>query len=355
MKIAVIATHAHPLPSPAHTGDSQVILDLTRSLYELGHDVMLLAPTGTKAHEGVQVLETPLIPGDGTDWETRAGEQHFDALAGCDVLHDWTIKKTIAKQCAKDEVPYVATLLGGTAYEPMPNTVVWSHAMRDRVMRGATDYENTATPDNGGPVCQPFKDVRVVYGGVDTEFYSPGRRGWPRHMLWLNRWHPVKGYMQAIELAKKWGFRLVMAGEHPDNDHPYQAKCAREALQLAQGRTNITFEWLPAGQDHHTVKRDLYRRADGLIYPVQFQEPFGLSMVEAMACGAVVLGEMRGSVSEVTGGRNTLDAETVNYWLYEIYTNHSFRLRAVELFDRFVMARNYIAAYRDVIDGKGWG
>jgi len=340
MKIAVIATHAHPLPSPAHTGDSQVILDLTRSLYELGHDVMLLAPTGTKAHEGVQVLETPLIPGDGTDWETRAGEQHFDALAGCDVLHDWTIKKTIAKQCAKDEVPYVATLLGGTAYEPMPNTVVWSHAMRDRVMRGATDYENTATPNNGGPVCQPFKDVRVVYGGVDTEFYSPGERDGYFH-LWLNRWHPVKGYRQAIEMAKENGYRLVMAGEHPDNDHPYQAGCAREAVELAKGCDRITFLWLPADPHHHTAKRDLYRRAAELLYPVQFQEPFGLSMVEAMACALPVRGNGLGSVPEVSGGDGLMPDEA--------------RLRALELFDRFIMARNYITAYRDVIDGKGWG
>ena len=342
MRIALVATHAHPLPSPAHTGDSQVILDLARSLAELGYHVTLFAPKGSVAPEGVTLKDCELchVP------------MHF---RNHDIVHDWTIGALVGRQAGLTKVPFVHTLLGGTGYSPLPNTVVWSQAMRDRVMRGATDYENTPTPDAGGPPCQPFKDVRVIYGGVDTEFYSPGeqpdclkreydeQRGY--RYLWLSRWHPMRGYKRAIEWASLTGNALTMCGAHPDYDHPYQAECAHEAMRLAEGKDNIRFEFLPNDPDHHTAKRDQYRRHKNFLLTVEFQEPFGLSTVEAMACGCrlKLIGQTprMGSTEEIVGD-----------YLEKLERP---RERAIRLFDRMVMARNYVKAYEDVLAGRGWG
>lgn len=369
MKIAIIATHAHALPSKAHTGDSQIILDLCWALNELGHEVTLLAPEGTVCPSAEVFTLGPREGETGEDWERQITEKHAYALLGCDVAHDFTIGKSVHRRLTGARLPSVSTLLGGSAYTPLPNTVVWSEAMRDRVMRGATDYEGTAWPEKGGPACAPFKDVRVVHGGIDTEFYSPGPASEVGgHFLWMNRWAPEKGFAQAIELAKSTGIELLMVGDPPTVGPDAQRNCALEAMRLAQGAANITFEWLPGDPDHHTAKRDQYRRARALLYPAQFQEPFGLSMVEAMACGTPVVGADMGSVREVLSS-DYMDASAPEcfviaepaFWanavqvLWDPEDRERARTRAVRRFDRRVMAANYLKLYKQVIAGEGWG
>jgi glycosyltransferase involved in cell wall biosynthesis len=119
--------------------------------------------------------------------------------------------------------------------------------------------------------------------------------------------------------------------------------------------------------EHHEAKRELYRKARALLYPVQFQEPFGLSMVEAMACGTPVIGNKLGSVPEIVTrdvGQVFADDEApwANEWLcgYGKPPNLAFspttcRESAVWRFSRFSMAARYLAEYEAVIGGASWG
>lgn len=366
MKIGIVATHAHALPSPPHTGDSQVILDLCWALTELGHEVTLFAPEGSKAP--CQVVELPCGDGFEAALTMLVSGSAVEDLP--DVFHDFSIGKSVARKCMSQGFPFISTLLGGCAYQPLPNTVVWSEAMRNRVMRGATDYEGTAWPDKGGPACEPFKDARVAHGGVDTEFYSPGGEV-GKHFLWLNRWSPEKGPMEAVEIAKATGIELVMCGVPPVGLPQAEASVCMDAMWAADGCPNIRFEWLPADPDHHEAKRNAYRRAKALLYPVQFQEPFGLSMVEAMACGTPVLGYMMGSVREVLGDTQPLRPaasfsgdggccgpridRVAQMWNDGIACSDLVRAYAVDRFDRRVMAANYLKLYAEVCGGGGWG
>ena len=367
MKIGIISTHSFPIPTPTHTGDI-VIVDMARALDDMGHDVTLYAPAGTLSPPHGRVLPMPCSNGQSNptsqECERACFDAHADSIRAQDVIHDFSITKFVVESLIREgKRNVVSTPMGGVWNHPDPpiNIVVWSEAMRGRGLRGASDYENSPDLGMGGPPMRPIKDAHVAYGGIDTDWYTPTYEK-ESFFLWMNRWHPAKGFNVAIELARATGMELVMAGEHPDRESDYQRNCANEARRMAEGLPNVRFEWLPADPDHHDAKREMYRRARALLYTVQFQEPFGLSQAESLACGTPVIGTRFGSVPEViedgfTGyvRSDRIEDLAATLELIDRIDPKVCRDRAVERFDRHVMARSYLREYQAVIDGKTWG
>lgn len=368
MKIILVATHSFPIPYKTHTGDI-VILDLADTLADLGHDVSIAAPEGTQPiNKNVKVLKMRAsygaYPPSARQCEEECFNNYVNEFNEADIVHDFSVEKTIVTQLNKEgKKSTVCTLMGGawTHSYPPNNLVVWSNAHRERVLRGATDYENTPTPDLAGPPQKSVNDAHVVYGGIDTNWYTPTYKK-DDFFLWMNRWHPAKGYHKAIELAKATGIKLVMAGEHPDREmFDYQKQCAIEAVNLSAGATNIHFEWLPADPHHHEMKRELYRKAKALLYTVQFQEPFGLSQVESLSCGTPVIGINFGSVPEVivngiTGFvvKNNIEDLKLAATMINNINPQVCREDAVTKFDKKVMAEKYIEQYQYILNGQAW-
>jgi glycosyltransferase involved in cell wall biosynthesis len=368
MRIALIASHAWPLPSPARTGDSQILLDLSRSLVEMGHQVDLFAPDGTVAPDGVDLRTMPSTPSrfeatpSAKDAELCALWQMAPWFEAADVIHDCSVEKSFHSAFPRRSL---CTIWGGPWRHAHPprNVVAQSHAQRDRLLRGATDYEGTDTPEMGGPNGTPLKDCRVVWNGIDTEAYEPTGKGKQDFFLMLGRWHPVRGIEQGIELAKATGINLLIAGTDPVEDHPAQAEYARRICELVRGHDNISVEFLPPDPEHHQRKVELYSDAKALLFLPQFQEPFGLSQIEAMACGTAVIAPDIGSCKEVLGvvgveeGIKTLTEQVDGFPLEDFIAvqGRICRQRACEEFDRMTMAENYLGLYYDVLNGKGWG
>jgi glycosyltransferase involved in cell wall biosynthesis len=368
MKIGIVATHSFPIPSPTHTGDV-VILDLAKSLDEMGHTVNLYAPEGTHCTSKGKVFPMRAsygkYPPAGEDCEQECFNNHAESLRNEDIVHDFSVTKRIVQslynECRKN---IISTIMGGAWMQSQQphNLIVWSESHRDRVIRGATDYENTPTPNLAGINGNPVKEAHIVNGGIDTEYYCPTYEK-KNFLLWMNRWHPVKGYSRAIEIARLCpDIEIVLAGEHPDREmFDYQKQCALEAVKLAEGLPNVKFEWLPADPHHHEAKRALYQQAKALLYTIQFNEPFGLSQVEALACGTPVIGTNYGSVPEVisdgvTGFVCENDVQKFIEAIRKIdnINPQTCREHAVRRFDRRVMANSYLTQYNEVISGKGW-
>ena len=367
MRIGLIGTHFYPIPSPCHTG-AYLIIDLAHCLAEMGHDVSLFAPVGSKIPPGVKLFEMPTSNGIGvpspTDCEQQCFNMHSNVFYNLDIIHDFSITKRIAEIFYNENRKnVVSTLLGGNWDHPDPayNIICQSLSMKERGMRGATDYENTPTPDFSGKTYKPIKDAHVVFDGINTDWYVPTYNK-KDYFLWLGRWHEVRGYRMAIDIAKEAGIKLIMAGEHPDREKfEYQKNCAYQAIDLATDLPNISFEWLPPDPNHHKVKRVLYQEAKALINTVQFQEPFGLQQPEAMACGTPVVGTRYGALQEtiangVTGylcENNTQDFIRAINMIGNIDPKIC-REHAVMRFDRHIMAKAYLAEYKAVINGAIW-
>lgn len=368
MKIGIVTTHAWPIPNPARTGDIY-FLDLAIALKALGHDVTMFSPPGTDFPE---VRHMPCANGKGAptavEAELECWRRHKPELAQQDIVHDCSTAKLVNACLGELGRPTCCTVNGGPwrSDKAPVNLIVQTHAQRGRILRGATDYEGSRTPELGGQPGVPVKDAHVVHDGVDTDFYCPSDYSKDAHVLWLNRWHPTKGCAVAIQWAKQTGSPLLVAGERPDNEtSDYQRDYAKSMHELAKGAPSVTWEWLPGDQDHNTRKRELYRRANALIYPTQFQEPFGLSQVEAMACGTPVIATRYGSIPEVivhnkTGWVCNDDAVLAQSmtdgvrWATESALPADSRAHAVERFSRDAMARRYLAEYQRCVAGERW-
>jgi glycosyltransferase involved in cell wall biosynthesis len=135
------------------------------------------------------------------------------------------------------------------------------------------------------------RNFPVVYNGCDFDAYQPVfEQG--KYLAFLGRMSHAKNPAGAIAIAKAVGMPLVLAGR-PQNaeEERYFATEVEPHLDGEQIR------WI--GPVNHSQKADLLRNASALIFPIQWDEPFGLVMIEAMACGTPVVGVKRGSVGEV--------------------------------------------------------
>src|SRR5437660_2957644 len=130
--------------------------------------------------------------------------------------------------------------------------------------------------------------VATVYHGIDLAEFTPIEKP-GRGLVFLGRIHPDKGVAEAIAVARAVGLPLVIAGIVHDRDY-----FEREiAPQVDGDRVRYVGSLGPADRD------ELLGSALAMLHLVEFAEPFGLSMIEAMACGTPVIARRRGSVAEV--------------------------------------------------------
>src|SRR5207237_7407858 len=130
----------------------------------------------------------------------------------------------------------------------------------------------------------------VAYNAIDVKSF-PFQKQKRDHLLFLARMSSEKGPTLAIEVARRTGRRLLMAGKVDAKDEEF---FRREVAPLIDGE-QIVFK----GEADATLKRELYRDASAVLLPIQWDEPFGLVMPEAMACGTPVIVFNRGAASEI--------------------------------------------------------
>ena len=147
---------------------------------------------------------------------------------------------------------------------------------------------------------KPFKVLNfaaTVYNGIDIKQFHFNDKPKGGYFAFLARMSPEKGPVQAIEAAKKAGVKLRMAAKIDAVDKEYFEKKVKPLIDGKQ----IKF----IGEIKTSEKSDFLRNAKGLLVPLQWEEPFGLFMTEAMACGTPVIAFERGSVPEVVKNKKT--------------------------------------------------
>jgi glycosyltransferase involved in cell wall biosynthesis len=188
----------------------------------------------------------------------------------------------------------------------------------------------------------------VVYNGVDFAAYDasfePGK-----YLAFLGRMSPEKNPLDAIRIAGAAGVPVVLAGR-PQN--AAEEMYFREKVQpLIDGER---VRWI--GLVNHPQKVELLRNAAALVFPIQWDEPFGLVMIEAMACGAPVLAVRRGSVAEVVDDGVTGFTAATPDELEPLVAKacsldrRKVREHAAARFGHEKMVEDYLALYRAMIE-----
>ena len=277
-----------PVPAPAYGGIEEVVRLLCDGLAERGHDVTLFAPPGSNSRAAVLTVLEESHPDEiqKAQFEADHVARAFGAIdvAGergepFDVIHDH-VGHTALAMADRISVPLVHTLHG--PFTEAARRFYAEHGKKASIVAISRSQLDDAPEAMGGGdvVHNPIDCAEWPYSADKDDF-----------LLWIGRMSPDKGPQRAIAAAREAGRPLVLAGPV----QPGQESFFAEEVEPELGRNGIEY----AGEAGSERKRDLYRRAAALLMPIRWSEPFGLVMVEALACGTPVIAFPEGSAPEV--------------------------------------------------------
>ncbi len=335
MRIGLIAPPWVPVPPPAYGGTEAVVDNLARGLAALGHDVRLFTVgESTCPVDREYLYEQAFTPIGIAVPEAAHVLAAYEALADVDIIHDHTALGPLIGPRI-DGPPVVSTCHG--PFDPMNSRNIASYADHVAVVAISHDQKRRG---------EPVPITAVIHHGIDLDSYryGPGGGG---YLMWIGRMCAAKGPHRAVEFARAAGRRLVMVSKiREDDEREFYEKHVRPLL----GPEDPEPQELPLQQ-----RVRLLQHADALLNPIDWPEPFGLVMAEALACGTPVLAFPSGAAPEIvdhgrtgflcTGTPDMLDAiERI-----DTIDRADCRADAEQRFDMHRMARDHVALYRRIL------
>lgn len=334
MEVALVSTESLITPPQKYGGIESVTYDLCRGLVEKGVDVCLFGCNGSQSPSGrvVEVIEQGWgKTGQCEEFERRmVGMSKY--LNSFDVIHD----NSHQKPCWKIHPSVVNTMhwMQNPAQCNYTNVVTISEMLKGQIK-----------PWNKG------KDIKVVHNGCDLSKYA-FKENKSERFLFLSAMSPGKGADVALELAMNMGLPMDFAG--------LGGSAAGAIEEEAKTNPNIRYY----GEVTEDEKIALYQNARALIFPTgvhgDWQEPFGLVAIEAMACGTPVVTWNSGAMPEVIlDGRTGFMCKSIPELEQAINNvgkiNHRECREHVENnFSYMAMAEKYIVLYNKLLNGEVW-
>jgi glycosyltransferase involved in cell wall biosynthesis len=336
LRVGILAPISWRVP-PRHYGPwERVVSLLTEGLVERGVDVTLFASADSITAARLEsVVPRPLSEDSSLDakvWESVHIANAFERTRelGLDLLHNHYDFLPLTYSSLVD-VPLLTTIHGFSSERILP-----AYQRYD----GRSSYVSISHADRHASL----RYIATVYHGIALdEFTLREARG--DYLVFFGRIHPDKGVAEAIELARRADMRLVIAGII--HDERYFARAV--APYIDDDRVRYV------GSAGPTERDELLGNALALVHLVNFAEPFGLSMIEAMACGTPVIGRRRGSVPEVVDegvtGYVVDDVDGALGVLGKVTSldRRAVRARCAERFSRDRMVSDYLDVYDTVL------
>lgn len=297
LRIAVLGPYRHPIRQPYAGGLEAVVAGEVAGLRRRGHEVLLFAAAGSEGHERAHEYPGELAaaglgdvgyPPGGRERETREMHRVLDVVTGLgvDLVHNHALHPAPLERAGELGAPLVTTL-HCPAFPEMaaPLAALGERAGTvlavSRSVLGSWDAPASAA---------------VLYNGVDTRTWTPDAAHGPRHgAVWVGRLVPEKAPHLAVEAADRVGVPLTVVGRAADPD--YVRDRLEPAVRAARTEVRLTGP-LPATG----VARELARAELAFVTP-DWEEPFGLTSVEALCCGTPVVAVARGGLAEILRGR----------------------------------------------------
>jgi glycosyltransferase involved in cell wall biosynthesis len=337
MRIAHVAPVATTIPPPKSGSVETMTSLLTEGLVARGHDVTLFATgdSDTKARLAATYPQGYWHDLNMWPWELYEMLNLAHAVeraAEFDIIHY--------------EAAYYPMSLAFTRLCPAPILQTLHHSPSAAEVKLWSRYPEApfvAISNEQARLLTGVNVIDTVLHGIDTDRFT-FRETPEDYLLFLGRFTEGKGVLQAIEIAKRLGMRLILAAA---DDAYYRETIAPHV----DGRLITYF-----GEADFSAKVALYGGARALLYPIQAREPFGLVLAEAMACGTPVAALDRGAVREVVDEGVTGivfdDLEQMVNELPRVFDLDRRRVRtqAVARFGVSRMVDGYVAVYERVVE-----
>lgn len=323
MRIAILGSVALPVPPPSQGGTEWIAYHQATGLSAKGHEILLFAAAGTAqnfAGTNVKVIEVgkgDVVAGSNREQKDQGFTESSRRLRLEVVYLSQAAQKLIEM---KDEYDVILNNMRGEGvFLPLAKLLgkPFANVMHLNIFRELSEIFqsfNTHVITISNAQRKEFPNLNylaTVYNGVEVDKFTFNQS--PQdYLLMIGSIGRHKNQGEAIAVAKELGANLILAGKIRDEDYFEEIKKDIDGERI---------KWV--GEIGFEEKLRLYQNAKAFLFPINWEEPFGLVMIEAMACGTPVIAFNRGAVSEVV-------RDGVTGYVVE---NHSQMVEAVKKID----------------------
>lgn len=342
MKIAQIAPLVERVPPKKYGGTERMVHSLTEELVKRGHEVTLFAsgdsPTTATLNavvpKGIRELRIKPLYDVNPPLLQSLGRAYVGMQGSFDIIHDHTGYSSLPFAEAS-KTPVVMTNHGPILPERAP---LYREFRKAHVI--------SISHDSGKDLVD-FNHLGTVHNGLKMEHY-PFSNEHDGYLLYVGRICYDKGTHNAIVAAKRLNLPLIIAAkiEETEAGHRYFRKYVKPHL-------NHEIQWI--GEIDEEERNKLMSRAKCFLHPAPWREPFGLTLIEAMACGAPVIAYDRGAIPEIikdgVSGFIVKDLDGLVEAIQKVDTldRAQCRKHSLENFNATRMAAEYEAMYKKAI------
>lgn len=348
MKIVLISSGVYPVPPVGYGGLEMIVYDLSDCLSQLGHDVYVIAPSESKLAKDVNLIDMGPCNPNAHEWEMKAYEKYAPMLLSGEfrgaVIHDHTWRKFI--YLLKSNQPHLhimSTLHGMLCYQTPPPVGKPSLAGISK------RHADLLSAGLGIP-------VRYAYNGVNLDKYRFNGGNRNDRYLFLARITAFKGTHVFADAVRQ----IKAKGDIVGDDQMVEDKGYVQRMLVACNDYDGLRYWGGVARDRAV---EFFRESKCYVLPCTpgWEEPFGLTVIEAMACGCPVIGTVSGAIPELIehGKSGYVSASLQDLTKYmrddmiSAIRAEDCRKRAEE-FSREAMAQSYLKLYQEVLENGGW-
>ncbi|MGK9231856.1 glycosyltransferase family 4 protein [Inquilinus limosus] len=345
MKIAQIAPLYEAVPPRLYGGTERIVAHLSDALVALGHDVTLFSSADAQTR-------ARLVPVRDQAFRLDPSPLKSDYAAHLSMLHE------LRRRADEfDIIHFHVDLIHFPVFEEIAHrTVTTLHGRLDlkdlpEVYRRWPDYPLVSISDSQRAPLADANWVATVHHGLAEDLFHPTDTPRGGYLAFLGRISPEKRPDRAIEIARRSGRRLRIAAKVDAADQIY----FRETIEPMLDDPLVEF----IGEIGDGDKADFLGNAAGLLFPIDWPEPFGLVMIEAMACGTPVIAWNCGSVPEVIDTGETgfivrsMDEAVEAVGRLPELDRREIRRSFERRFSSRVMAERYLELYRRLAGVEG--
>ncbi len=341
MKIAQVSPLIESVPPRFYGGTERIVSYLTEELVRQGHDVTLFA-------SGDSITDARLIPC--CPKALRLDDGVKDYLPHTALLLEQVRRQVRDFDIVHFHIDYLHLPLFSTLGKPFVTTMHGRMDLPDihPIFGAFPDTPLVSISDNQR---LPMKAnwAKTVYHGLPLDLYKPGKPDGEPYLAFLGRIAREKRVDRAIEIAKRAGMTLKIAAKVDPADQEFFDDEVKHLLD----QPGIEF----IGEIGEDEKQSFLANATALLFPIDWPEPFGLVMIESMACGTPVIAWKCGSVPEVLEDGvsgyvvEDMDAAVAAVPKVEALDRTKVRQRFEERFSSRRMAQDYVRVYEELTQG----